>query len=108
MLEDLRRAGDAAAHRQRAADEAAAREKAQESLNKLNLSAPQYSVAPHNYPPPQQVSPHLLFPACASCLTAAGQPYGSRAEPLQEKHHKASHVSLDDIQSLPISFHAIC
>ncbi|CAL8461578.1 g1109 [Coccomyxa elongata] len=57
MLEDMRRSTDAASQRARAAEEAAAREKAQQSLNALNLSAggpPPYSAAPHNYPPPQQ------------------------------------------------------
>ena len=60
ILEDMRKAGDAASQRQRAADEAAARAKAQQSLNALNLQsdrpAQPYSAAPHNYPPPQQVS----------------------------------------------------
>ncbi|KAK9909798.1 hypothetical protein WJX75_007558 [Coccomyxa subellipsoidea] len=61
ILEDMRKAGDAASQRQRAADEAAARAKAQQSLNALNLQsdrpAQPYSAAPHNYPPPQQHAP---------------------------------------------------
>ncbi len=71
ILEDMRKAGDAASQRQRAAEEAAARAKAQQSLNALNLQSqdrpPQpYSAQPHNYPPPQQVGARFflsLFPA---------------------------------------------
>lgn len=64
MLEDMRRSTDVASQRARAAEEAAAREKAQQSLNALNLSAggpPPYPAAPHNYPPPQQVSSGVLL-----------------------------------------------
>lgn len=56
MLEEMRQAGDAAAARQRHADEAAARERAQQDLAKLNLHPPSYGGAPsHSYPPPDQV-----------------------------------------------------
>ena len=53
MLEDMRRSTDVASQRARAAEEAAAREKAQQCLNALNLSA--------GGPPPQQVSSGVLL-----------------------------------------------
>jgi hypothetical protein len=56
MLDELRKAGDVAAERQRQADEAAARDKAQQGLASLNMHPPPYGGAPpQSYPPPQQV-----------------------------------------------------